>query len=87
MGIGSQLFADFGGLQERRVVYNFEVKPQGPKTSRISVSVKLISYNKNEKPKYKVLKTGKLFDEAQNILYEVKIRAEEQQQEWGGENG
>ncbi|RLF05084.1 MAG: hypothetical protein DRJ64_06050 [Thermoprotei archaeon] len=87
MGIGDQLFADFRALQERRVVYNFEVKPQGPQTSKISVSVKLISYNKNDQPKYIILKTGRLIDEAQDILSEVKVRAEEQQQEWGGENG
>ncbi len=87
MGIGEQLFADFRGLQERRVVYNFEVKPQGPQTSKISVSVKLISYNKKDQPKYIILKTGKLIEETQDILSEVKVRAEKQQQEWGGENG
>ena len=87
MGIAEQVFADFRGLQERKVVYSFEIKPQGPQTSKISVSVKLISYSKHDQPRYIILRTGKLIDEVREILSEVKTKAESKQQEWGGENG
>lgn len=87
MGIGEQIFADFRGLKERKVVYLFKVKPQGPQTSKISVNVKLISYNRYDQPKYTILRSGKLIDEAREILSEAKIRAEKKQQEWGGQNG
>ncbi len=83
MGWWDEIFADFKGFRNKKVVYDIIVREKGPQTSSVEVGVKYIIYDRKENPKVGMLKGGKQIQEIQEILNKVKVKAEKLQTEWG----
>ena len=83
MGWWDEIFADFKGFRNKKVVYDIIVREKGPQTSSVEVGVKYIIYDRKENPKVGMLKGGKQVQEIQEILNKVKVKAEKLQTEWG----
>jgi len=79
----SEIFADFKGFRDKKVVYNIVVREKGPQTSNVEVGVKYIIYDRKENPRVGVLKSGKQVQKIQKILNKVKVKTEKLQTEWG----
>ena len=79
----NELFADFRGFKEKKVVYDIVVREKGPQTSSVDVSVKYIIYDRKKNPKVGMLKSGRQVQRIQKILNDVKVKAEKRQTEWG----
>jgi len=83
MSFFKELFADFVGSKEKKIVYDVFVQNTGPNTSKVNIGLKYIAYSRSDVSKAKAIKRGRYLSEVQSMLNKVKKKTAKIQAEWG----